>query len=364
MNHLESLDAYVAHLQQNSIEIDGLFHDLLIGVTHFFRDTEVFRVFEEQTIPLLFANKSKTNGIVRVWVCGCSTGEEAYSVAILLQEYMDATRTGFTVQVFATDIDSKAVSIARTGLYPTSISVDVPPERLSRFFTLEANGEGYRIRKGLRDMLVFSEHNVVKDPPFSKLDLISCRNLLIYFNAELQKKLIPLFHFALNPGGILFLGTSEGVGSSAHLFTALDRKAKLYQRRQDLQPVQRVSVGQSQGQVTAVPASFRQTVSSLPVAPKVPLREIMERALLDRIETAGAIVNSKGDILYLHGRTGMYLEPIAGVSATNNIIKMAREVAARFDVGTPQGSIRERCSTFRRTFGEDQRPLHSCQHEC
>ena len=149
---------------------------------------------------------------IRVWVPGCSTGEEAYSIAILLQEQMEALKQSFQVQVFATDIDSRAIEQARAGVYPASIAADVSPERLARFFAQEPDGSAYRIHKGIRDMLVFSEQDVIKDPPFSKLDLISCRNLLIYMSGELQKKLIPLFHYALNPGGFLFLGTSETVG--------------------------------------------------------------------------------------------------------------------------------------------------------
>ena len=172
--------------------------------------------------------------MIRVWVPGCSTGEEAYSIAILLQERMEALKQSFKVQVFATDIDRQAIDQARAGVYPASIAADVSPERLARFFTQEPDGSAYRIHKGIRDMLVFSEQDVIKDPPFSKLDLISCRNLLIYMGGELQKKLIPLFHYALNPGGMLFLGTSETVGEFVDLFAAVDRKSKLYQRREDV----------------------------------------------------------------------------------------------------------------------------------
>ena len=162
-------------------------------------------------IPRLFAGKP-AGGAIRVWVSGCSTGEEAYSIAILLQEHLETLKQTFKVQVFATDIDSQAIEKARTGVYPASIAADVSPERLARFFTRSPDGGVYRIHKIIRDMLVFSEQDVIKDPPFSKLDLISCRNLLIYMSGELQKKLIPLFHYALNPEGVLFLGTSETVG--------------------------------------------------------------------------------------------------------------------------------------------------------
>jgi two-component system CheB/CheR fusion protein len=205
VHQIETLDGYVKYLQKTPAEVEALFRDLLIGVTSFFRDPEAFMALESQIIPKLFSNKP-AGGIVRVWSLGCSTGEEAYSIAILLQEHLTTLKQSYKVQVFATDIDSRAVATARAGLYPASIAIDLTPERLARFFTLEANGTAYRIHKSIRDMMIFSEQDVIKDPPFSKLDLISCRNLLIYMGGALQKKLIPLFHYALNPGGMLFLG--------------------------------------------------------------------------------------------------------------------------------------------------------------
>ncbi|MGE4073016.1 MAG: chemotaxis protein CheB [Lysobacterales bacterium] len=233
VHQIDSLDSYIRFLQQTPTEVVALFHDLLIGVTNFFRDPEAFKVLEETIIPTLFADKT-AGSTVRVWCAGCSTGEEAYSIAILLQERMESLKQNFTVQLFATDIDSRAIATARSGLYPANIAADITPDRLARFFSAEANGSSYRVHKSLRDMLVFSEQNVIKDPPFSRLDLISCRNLLIYLNLELQKKLIPLFHYAIRPGGLLFLGTSEGVGEFGQAFAVLDRKAKLYQRKSSL----------------------------------------------------------------------------------------------------------------------------------
>ena len=232
VHQIERLHEYVRHLQQTPAEVEALFRDLLIGVTNFFRDPEAFAALEEQVIPRLFANKD-AGAAIRVWVPGCSTGEEAYSIAILLQEQMELLKQSFKVQVFATDIDSLAIGQARTGIYPASIAADISPERLSRFFAQEPDGTAYRVHKSLRDILVFSEQDVIKDPPFSKLDMISCRNLLIYMGGDLQKKLMPLFHYALNPGGMLFLGTSETVGEFADLFATLDHKSKLYQRKEN-----------------------------------------------------------------------------------------------------------------------------------
>ncbi len=233
IQQIEALDSYVRYLQQTPAEVDALFRDLLIGVTSFFRDPDAFQALRELVISKLFDDR-QADLAVRVWVPGCSTGEEAYSIAILLMEQMEMLKRSFSVHVFATDIDCRAIAKARTGLYPVGIASHVSPERLARFFTLEADGSAYRIRKSIRDLLVFSEQDVIKDPPFSKLDLLACRNLLIYLSPALQKKLIPLFHYAMKPGGWLFLGTSEGVGEFGELFSIADRKAKLYERKEDL----------------------------------------------------------------------------------------------------------------------------------
>ncbi|MCX7004380.1 MAG: PAS domain-containing protein, partial [bacterium] len=264
------------------------------------------------------------DGVIRVWVPGCSTGEEAYSIAILLAERQETMKQSFKVQVFATDIDSQAITVARAGLYPASIAADLSPERLARFFAAEPGGSAYRIHKGIRDLLIFSEQNVIKDPPFSKLDLISCRNLLIYMGGELQKKLLPLFHYALNPGGFLFLGTSETVGEFDDLFSGLDRKLKLYQRREN-QHGMRVALDRFLPPMTALDVALPRVARKMTDATKLPLRELTEQALLQQVVPAGALVNGQGDILYLHGRTGMYLEPAPGEAGVSNILKMARE---------------------------------------
>ena len=323
-HQIETIDEYVKYLQQTPVEVEALFRDMLIGVTNFFRDPEAFKSLEEQAIPKLFAGKS-ADGLIRVWTPGCSTGEEPYSIAILLAERLEALKQNCKVQIFATDIDSRAVAAARAGIYPSSIADDIPPERLSRFFTAEAGGSSYRIHKSIRDMLVFSEQDVIKDPPFSKLDLISCRNLMIYMDGDLQKKLIPLFHYALNPGGMLFLGTSETVGEFSDLFAALDRKAKLYKRKDDYRGAQRMPPGRYLPPVMAMETAFQPAAGKTASPKKLPLRELTEQALLQQVVQAGALVNGNGDILYLHGRTGMYLEPAPGEAGINNILKMARE---------------------------------------
>ena len=332
VHQVETMDSYVKYLQQTPTEVEALFRDLLIGVTNFFRDPEAFTALEREVIPLLFAGKQKA-GVVRIWSPGCSTGEEAYSLAILLVEHMEAIKRSCAVQIFATDIDSRAIATARIGLYPASIAADLTPERLARFFALEPGGNAYRIHKGVRDMLVFSEQNVIKHPPFSKLDLISCRNLLIYMGGDLQKKLIPLFHYALNPGRFLFLGTSETVGEFIDLFGVVDRKSKLYRRKEGYEGAQRLALGRFLPPMSAMDAALPRNAAKSGFPVKLPLRELTEQALLAQVAPIGALVNGQGDVLYLHGRTGMYLEPAPGEAGINNILKMARE-GLRRDLAT------------------------------
>ena len=338
VHQIATIEGYVKYLQQTPVEVEALFRDLLIGVTNFFRDPEAFKAIEEQVIPKLFAGKP-ASAVIRIWTPGCSTGEEAYSLAILLAEGQEALKKNFQVQVFATDIDNLAIATARVGLYPASIAADLSPVRLARFFTAEPGADGspgaYRIHKGIRDLLVFSEQDVIKDPPFSKLDLISCRNVMIYMSGELQKKLIPLFHYALNPGGFLFLGTSETVGDLNELFVGVDRKSKLYQRQEYLYGAQRATLARFLPPLTAIevaiPRTDLATRAAFPL--KVSLRELTEQAILQQVAPVSALVNSQGDILYLHGRTGLYLEPAPGEAGLNNILKMARE-GLRIDLTT------------------------------
>ena len=322
LHQIDRLESYVAYLDKTPDEVDALFRDLLINVTRFFRDPDAFAALQKEIVPALFEHRPP-GAPLRLWVVGCSTGEEAYSLAILLAEHMEKLKRSIPVQIFATDIDSHAIAMARAGIYPASISSDVSPERLARFFTLDTDGGFYRINKNIRDMLVFSEQDVIKDPPFSRLDLISCRNLLIYLTPDLQKKVVPLFHYALNPEGILFLGTSESVGEAAALFRALDAKAKIYRRKE---------TGLTARGTPAFPPSLPGDAGLVrlsharPATPlKTPVRELAERELLAHAALVGALVDGRGDILYLHGRSGLYLEPSTGEPGVSNILKMARE---------------------------------------
>jgi two-component system CheB/CheR fusion protein len=319
VHQIESLVDYVRYMHDVPAEADALFGDLLIGVTSFFRDGDAFAALEERAIAHLFDDKP-AGATIRVWVAGCSTGEEAYSIAILLQERIQTLKQQYKMQFFATDVDRRAIDVARAGVYPANIAADVSAARLARFFVEDPTDGTYRVHKTLRDMLVFSEQDVIRDPPFSKLDLISCRNMLIYMGPELQQKLIPLFHYALNPNGILFLGTSETVGEYGDLFAWIDRKSKLYRRRE-------IGLGARHAPIVHfTPAMLK---GPPPRQDRVRggtaghLRELTEQTLLKQ-GPVGALVNERGDTLYLHGRSGRYLELAPGQAAMN-ILTMARE---------------------------------------
>jgi len=327
LHQLDHQSDYVRYLQQDPDEIEALFRDLLIGVTSFFRDPEAFTALRRDVIHRLFAGKP-AGSTVRVWVCACSTGEEAYSIAILLQEYLETLTQTFRVQVFATDVDARAVEMARSGIYPASIVADVPPEHLARYFSQEPGGESYRIQKVVRDLLVFSEQDLIRDPPFSRLDLISCRNLLIYLNSDLQKRIIPLFHYALNAQGVLFLGNSESVGESLNLFSVLNRTWKLYLRRNQLDNLPRAGLSDFLPVASAARAPQPILTAQEWRKSKPNLRDLTEQALLGHYDPVAILIGGRGEILYIVGRTGLYLELPSGDMGMN-ILSMAREGLGR-----------------------------------
>jgi len=330
LNQIGRLSDYVRHLQNNSLEIETLFKELLIGVSNFFRDPQAFEALREKVIPALFKDKPLDEP-VRVWVTGCATGEEAYSIAMLLREQMDSIGKEYKLQVFATDIDSNAIECARSGVYPDSIAVDVPPQYLSRFFIKQENT--YQVSKAVRDCLVFSEQNVIKDPPFSRLDLLSCRNLLIYMEGELQKRLLPLFHYALRKDGYMFLGSSETIGEATDLFKIIDRKWKIFQCKVSTLPH---SAGIN---LTTAPFPLdmdnrNNMAGGVEIRPIKPLssRELTEHLLLEKYAPACVLVSEKGEGLFFYGQTGKYLQPPAG-DASWNIVGLARE-GLRLDLTT------------------------------
>ena len=229
-HQIEGIDTYHSYLRKNPRETDALFDELLIGVTTFFRDNNAFAALAARFVPDFFKGREEGGAALRIWIPGCSSGEEAYSIAMLLQEQMNKLGQCFAIQIFATDIDLRALEIARAGIYSSELVAAVPERIRPLFFDHHDKSSVYRVKKQIRDMLCFSEHNVIRDPPFPRLDMISCRNLFIYLGGSLQKKLIPLFHNALNPGGTLFLGNADSIGDFQHLFSASDQTIKIYTR--------------------------------------------------------------------------------------------------------------------------------------
>jgi two-component system CheB/CheR fusion protein len=339
---MDDPEQYVAYVRANIPEAEGLFRDLLIGVTNFFRDAEAYKALEEKVIRNLLDSKASED-VIRVWVCGCSTGEEAYSIAILLQEQMDVLKRAVRVQVFATDIDREAVEHARTGVYPASIAADVSAERLSRYFVFDQEAGTYRVQKVIRDLLVFSEQDVIRDPPFSKLDLISCRNLLIYLKTDLQKRLIHLFHYAMRPGGVLFLGNSETVGDLARQFSIVDRKYKIYMRQQDELAGPRPALGEFVVGLLSGGERRPRGAAAEAVDRRHNLRAVAEQALLAHYAHAGLLIDERGDVLHIVGRTGKFLEPASG-DAAMNVVAMAREGLQR-----PLSTALHRTTTHKQT---------------
>ncbi len=231
INQMQDAEEYINLLQKVPAEVKTLYKEILIGVTQFFRDTEAFKQLEEQVIPKLFKNR-KLDSPVRVWCTACSTGEEAYSLAILLKEYMEKKQLDYDVKVFASDLDKEALEYASLGTYPESIASDVSPARLKKYFSKNAEGSGFQIKEKIRRMVVFATHNIIKDPPFSKMDMVSCRNFLIYLKPEMQHKVLSIFHFSLVPNGFLFLGSSENLGNFSDVFEVINNKWKIFQYKE------------------------------------------------------------------------------------------------------------------------------------
>ncbi|WP_342165466.1 CheR family methyltransferase [Methylobacterium sp. SD21] len=311
---MAQIDDYVELLRTQPGEAQELFNDLLIGVTQFFRDPKEFEILEREVIPKLFADKGRDDQI-RVWVIGCSTGEEAYSLAILLREHMATLDIVPQVQIFATDLDGRALASARAARFANTISDTISPERLARWFVKE--GTTYCLAKELREMCIFSQHSIIKDAPFSRLDLISCRNLLIYLDADLQSRVIPLFHFSLKPDGTLFLGNSENVSRHTDLFAAIDGRSRIFRRRET---------------GTRMLPDFPFSAPDRRIGPAVIVEErtrpitatLHQRAerLAERYAPAYVITDAAYNVLHFSGRTGRYIDPAGGV-ATLNLLQLA-----------------------------------------
>ena len=316
VHQLDSLSEYVELLERSAEEVRLLFSEMLIGVTSFFRDPEAWAVLEASLHELIggLADGSE----LRAWIPGCATGEEAYSLAMLIRECMGDLSRSLTVQIFATDIDSSAIEAARAGSYPAGIAGDVPRERLARSFYKQDGA--YQVRNELREMVVFAPHNLIADPPFTRLDILSCRNLLIYLDPVLQRSLLPTFHYALKPGGLLLLGSAESLGGFDELFAPLDKQQKVFRRKEVAAgayaiefPRRRVTRGAA-GQVAG--AAGRESGPSI--------EQLIQARLLDELVPPTILVRERGEVVHVHGRTGQFLEPAPGPHATASVFKMAR----------------------------------------
>jgi two-component system CheB/CheR fusion protein len=315
---IDDIASYERYLKDHPAEVQALFRELLINVTSFFRDPAVFDTLKRDVLPGLLDQRPETEAL-RVWVAGCATGEEAYSLAMLLRELADEHHHDWPAVIYGTDIDADAIHVARSGLYPPNIAQDMTPERLRRFFVKEKGG--YRVRKEIRDMVVFAVQSVIKDPPFTRLDLLTCRNLLIYLQPELQERLVPIFHYALRPGGVLCLSPSESIGNHGDLFETLDRRFNIYRAR--LTAASRRAVINSRlswttdGQGAVLPAAA--------VKPReTAVADLARRTLLQTFAPASVLTDLQGDILFVHGETGQFLRLAPG-QPTHNVVDMATE---------------------------------------
>ncbi|MBF0328354.1 MAG: PAS domain-containing protein [Nitrospirae bacterium] len=318
IHQIDKIDVYIHYLQENPNELELLFKELLIGVTSFFRDPAAWDNLKTKLIPELIS-KRNSNYTLRAWIPGCSTGEEAYSLAMVFKEALEEVNPKkiFSFQIYATDLDRDAIEKARQGFFSANIATEVSSERLRRFFVKEENG--YRVNREIREMVVFAPQNVIMDPPFTKLDILCCRNLLIYFTTELQKKLIPIFHYSLNPGGILFLGSAETIGSFTDMFVPCEGKDRLYKKKESA-----VGSNQIEFPTAFFPSTIDNNAKGIVHKPVENLQSLADQLLLQSFSPPAVLVTQQGDILYISGKTGKYLEPAAG-KANWNIFAMARE---------------------------------------
>lgn len=323
---IHKVAAYVRYLQENPQELDLLFKELLIGVTNFFRDPATWEQLRQEVIPALLVANRTPGQALRAWVPGCSTGEEAYSLAMIFKEAVELAKPkgNFSLQIFATDLDREAIDRARQGFFPENIAGDVSEDRLMRFFSKDVHG--YRVRKEIREMVIFAPQNLIRDPPFTKLDILSCRNLLIYLTAEVQEKLMPLFHYSLNPGGILFLGSAETIRDHTELFALLHGKSRLFRRTESALRMERIAFPSSFNAGPAIASEAGPVIK-----PPASLQSLADQLVLQHYAPPAVLTNDQGDICYVSGRTGKYLEPAAG-KANWNIFAMARE-GLRYELG-------------------------------
>ena len=335
IHQIDRIASYVRYLQENPQEVELLFKELLIGVTSFFRDPLSWEQLRDKFVTRLLTER-QAGLAMRAWSAGCSTGEEAYSLAIIFKEAVEQLKLSenISLQIFATDLDRDAIDKARQGIYPANIAADVSPERLKRYFVKD-DGR-YRIGKEIREMVTFATQNIIMDPPFTKLDILVCRNLLIYLTPELQKKLLPLFHYSLTPGGVLFLGSAETISTFTELFQPLDLKMRLFKRSESILAIETLAFPPTF--IHPLPGASKESAMLKPAAN---LHTLADQLLLQHFSPPAVLTNDRGDIIYINGRTGRYLEPAAG-KANWNIFAMARE-GLRFELGSAfQRALRQK----------------------
>ncbi|KQP31997.1 CheR family methyltransferase [Methylobacterium sp. Leaf100] len=344
---LHRIENYVERLRADGTEVTALFRDLLINVTNFFRDGDAFEALKLRVLPRLFEGRG-AGDTIRVWVPGCATGEEVYSIAMLMREHMDGLRAVPRVQIFATDIDDPALAVARSGRYPEALLDTVSPERRRRFFSAE--GGSYVVVKAVRELCVFSPHSVIRDPPFSRIDLVSCRNLLIYFGPVVQAQVIPIFHYALRPRGHLFLGTAENVSQFGDLFTPIDKKHRIFQARDTERSGAALPLAISGTQLAPFARRSGQAVRPPPFNPEsgASVRQAVESHVVERFAPAHVVVDREGDVVHYSTRTGKYLEAPAGLPS-RQLLTLARR-GLRLDL---RSALREAIESHGPAFRSD-----------
>ncbi|MBV8642007.1 MAG: hypothetical protein JO070_11505, partial [Verrucomicrobia bacterium] len=368
---IEKIEDYARLLRSNEAEIVALYQDILIKVTSFFRDSAAFDYLKRWIFPRMLKGRSKDDSL-RIWVPGCSSGEEAYSIAICLAEYLGRRRSDFPVQIFATDLSDASLDRARDGIYIENIALDISADRLRRFFV--RNGRNYQIIKSIREMVIFARQNLAKDPPFSRLDLISCRNVLIYLGATLQKKIFPMFHYALRHGGFLLLGNSENIGEFTDLFAQVDKRSRIFVRKDNVphgrfEPFAALLAASGERAdlrlATAGPPPSRQrSAASSAVAEKadVDLQREVNRILLQRYTPSGVVVSNELEVVQFHGKGQKYFEPAPG-KASFNMLKLIKEGLAVQSRAAVASARREGRTVKRRATFSDDAGIHEIELE-
>lgn len=351
INQIDNFREYLEFLEQSPNEVHILYKDLLIGVTQFFRDQDAFEVLGDKLIPLLFANKPE-GSVIRIWSAGCSTGEEAYSLAILLLEYMEKSGKSFDVKLFATDLDRQHIEIAGNGFYPESIITDVSPERLEKYF-IKKNG-GYQVNEKLRRMVIYAQQNIIKDPPFSKIDLITCRNMLIYLNQEMQRKIISMFYYSLVPGGGLFLGSSETLGDMSNGFDTINNKWKIFRQKPGYKPA---IVANYLMPLTPRSRTFKRQDFSYLEQPARILSDNVLSDLLQMVMPPSVIVNDEFQIVHVFKEVDNFLRINPGKASLNVLGMMKKELSVVVSSMLHKAASELKQVIFRKVKISDRQPL-------